>query len=295
MMRKTCVALALAAMLPAAHAAFPDHPITLIVPFPAGGPTDIVGRLAAAKAGEILGQQIVVENRTGASGTIGMTATARAKPDGYTVGLATVSTHGTGPNILSVNPQFPAKTLAEFVEHVRANPNKDGYANAGAGGVNDLGMIWFLQIIGGKMNSISYRGSAPALTDTVGGVVPVIFDNFPSSLPYLKSNHLRALAITGAQRNPRLPDVPTFAEQGYKDYDVTAWYGVVGPAGMPDDVRDKLADAFARAVRDPATAAKMEETGAFPLGNTPAEFGQQIRAERDRWKTVIEKADIKLQ
>ena len=202
MFRKTCAALALAAALPAAHAAFPERPITLIVPFPAGGPTDIVGRLAAAKAGEILGQQIVVENRTGASGTIGMAATACAKPDGYTVGLATVSTHGTAPhlfpnlaydpvkdftpvsnlvtspNILSVNPQYPAKSLAGFVEHVRANPGRDGYANAGAGGVNDLGMIWFLQIIGGKMNSISYRGSAPALTDTVGGVVPVIFDNF---------------------------------------------------------------------------------------------------------------------
>jgi tripartite-type tricarboxylate transporter receptor subunit TctC len=311
MIRKTCIALALAAVLPAAHAEFPDRPITLIVPFPAGGPTDIVGRLAAAKAGEILGQQVVVENRTGASGTIGMAATARAKPDGYTVGLATVSTHGTAPhlfpklaydpvqdftpisnlvtspNILSVNPQYPAKTLAEFVSHVRAN--------AGAVGVNDLGMICFLQITGGKMNSISYRGSAPALTDTVGGVVPVIFDNFPSSLPYIKSNHLRALAITGTARNPRLPDVPTFAEQGYKDYDVTAWYGVVGPAGMPADVRDKLAQAFAKAVRDPATAAKMEETGAFPLGNTPAEFGEQIRAERDRWKSVIERAQIKLQ
>ncbi|MCG2606418.1 MAG: ABC transporter substrate-binding protein, partial [Achromobacter sp.] len=172
---------------------------------------------------------------------------------------------------------------------------KDGSANAGAGGINALGMIWFLQITGGKMNSNSYRGSAPALTDTVGGVVPVIFDNFPSSLPYIKSKHLRPLAITGAARNPRLPDVPTFAEQGYKDYDVTAWYGVVGPAGMPADVRDKLAQAFAKAVRDPATAAKMEETGAFPLGNTPAEFGAQIRAERDRWKTVIDQAQIKLQ
>ncbi len=319
MIRKTCAALALAAVLPAAHAEFPDRPITLIVPFPAGGPTDIVGRLAAAKAGEILGQQIVVENRTGASGTIGMAAMARAKPDGYTVGLATVSTHGTAPhlfpnlaydpvkdftpvsnlvtspNILSVNPKYPAKTLAEFVTHVRANPGKDGYANAGAGGINDLGMIWFLQITGGKMNSISYRGSAPALTDTVGGVVPVIFDNFPSSLPYIKSSHLRPLAITGATRNARLPDVPTFAEQGYKDYDVTAWYGVVAPAGLPDAVRDKLAQAFAKAVRDPATAAKMEETGAFPLGNTPAEFAEQIRTESERWKTVIDKAQIKLQ
>lgn len=156
-------------------------------------------------------------------------------------------------------------------------------------------MIWFLQLIGGKMTSIAYRGSAPALTDAVSGVVPVIFDNFPSSLPYIKSGHLRPLAITGAARNPRLPEVPTFAEQGYRDYDVTAWYGVVAPAGLPDAVRDKLAQAFAQAVRDPATAAKMEETGAFPLGNTPAEFAAQIQAEQARWKTVIEKADIKLQ
>ncbi|AKQ54673.1 tripartite tricarboxylate transporter substrate binding protein BugE [Bordetella hinzii] len=319
MLRKICAALALAAVALSAHAEFPDRPITLIVPFPAGGPTDIVGRVAAAKAGEILGQQIVVENRTGASGTIGMTATARAKPDGYTVGLATVSTHGTAPhlfpklaydpvkdftpisnlvtspNILAVNPAFPAKDLAGFVAHVRANPGKDGYANAGAGGVNDLGMIWFLQIIDGKMNSISYRGSAPALTDTVAGVVPAIFDNFPSTLPYVKSGHLRALAITGNARNPRLPELPTFAELGYRDYDVTAWYGVVAPAGLPDAVRDKLAKAFAQAVRDPATAAKMEEAGAFPLGNTPAEFAAQIRTEKDRWQRVIQQADIKLQ
>lgn len=319
MLRKICAALALAAVALSAHAEFPDRPITLIVPFPAGGPTDIVGRVAAAKAGEILGQQIVVENRTGASGTIGMTATARAKPDGYTVGLATVSTHGTAPhlfpklaydpvkdftpisnlvtspNILAVNPAFPAKDLAGFVAHVRANPGKDGYANAGAGGVNDLGMIWFLQIIDGKMNSISYRGSAPALTDTVAGVVPAIFDNFPSTLPYVKSGHLLALAITGNARNPRLPELPTFAELGYRDYDVTAWYGVVAPAGLPDAVRDKLAKAFAQAVRDPATAAKMEEAGAFPLGNTPAEFAAQIRTEKDRWQRVIQQADIKLQ
>ncbi|ANY17081.1 tripartite tricarboxylate transporter substrate binding protein BugE [Bordetella pseudohinzii] len=319
MLRKSCAALALAAAALSAHAEFPDRPITLIVPFPAGGPTDIVGRVAAAKAGEILGQQIVVENRTGASGTIGMAATARAKPDGYTVGLATVSTHGTAPhlfpklaydpvkdftpisnlvtspNILAVNPAFPAKDLAGFVAHVRANPGKDGYANAGAGGVNDLGMIWFLQIIDGKMNSISYRGSAPALTDTVAGVVPAIFDNFPSTLPYVKSGHLRALAITGNARNPRLPGLPTFAELGYRDYDVTAWYGVVAPAGLPDAVRDKLAQAFAQAVRDPATAAKMEEAGAFPLGNTPAEFAAQIRTEKDRWQRVIQQADIKIQ
>jgi len=318
-LRKTLLVLALMPSLAAASANFPERPVTLIVPFSAGGPTDIVGRVVAAKAGEILGQQIVVENRTGASGTIGLTATARAKPDGYTLGLATVSTHGTAPhlfpnlaydpvkdftpisnlvtspNILSVNPSYPAKTLSEFVERIRTNPATESYANAGAGGVNDLGMIWFLQLIGGNMTSIAYRGSSPALTDTVSGVVPVIFDNFPSSQTYVKSGHLRALAITGAERNPSLPDVPTFAEQGYKDYDVTAWYGVVAPAGLPDSVRDKLANAFAQALKDPSTAEKLKETGAFPLGNTPEEFAKQIQTEKDRWAGVIEKAQIKLQ
>jgi len=318
--RKIFLALTLFGVLqPVVRAAFPERPITLIVPFSAGGPTDIVGRLAAAKASELLGQQIVVENRSGASGTIGLTATARAKPDGYTVGLATVSTHGTAPHlyanlaynpmqdftpvtnlvtspiILSVHPTYPARTLAEFVRHVRANPGRDGYANAGAGGINDLSMTWFLQLIGGEMNSISYRGSAPALIDAVSGVVPVIFDNFPSSLPHIKSQSLRALAITGTTRNPQLPDVPTFVEQGYPDYNVTAWYGVVAPAGLPTDIRDILAKAFSEAVHDPATAAKLQESGAFPLGNTPEQFSAQIRAEFERWKTVIDKAQLKLQ
>jgi len=302
-----------------AQAEFPARPITLIVPFPAGGPTDIVGRLVAVRASTLLGQQIVVENRTGASGTIGLTATARARPDGYTVGLATVSTHGTAPHlyanlaydpvkdftpvtnlvtspiILSVNPSHPARTLAEFVRHVRANPGRDGYANAGAGGINDLSMIWFLQLIGGQMNSISYRGSAPALIDAVSGVVPVIFDNFPSSLPHIKNQSLHALAITGTARNPQLPEVATFAEQGYPDYNVTAWYGVVGPAGLPTDIRDKLAQAFSQAVHAPETAAKLQEAGAFALGNTPAQFSEQIRAEFERWKTVIDQAQLKLQ
>lgn len=319
MKRKVFAALALLAVTSTAWAGFPEHPITLIVPFPPGGPTDIVGRVAAAKASAILGESIVVENRAGASGTIGVDFVARSKPDGYTLGLATVSTHGTAPhlfrhlpydpvrdftpisnlaaspNILAVNPKYPAKNLAEFVAHVRSEPGKESYANAGAGGVNDLGMIWFLQLIGGKMSSVSYRGSAPAINDTLSGVVPVIFDNFPSTLPYVKSGMLRALAITGTARNPRLPDLPTFAEQGYPNYDVTSWYGVVAPAGLPDAIRDTLAKAFIQAMHDPDTAAKLENAGAFPLGNTPQEFAQQIKTETQRWGDVIRKAGIKFQ
>lgn len=319
-MKKLTLSLLAGLMIAPATAlsAFPEKPITLIIPFPAGGPTDVVGRVVANKASTLLGKQIVVENRAGAAGAIGATAIARAKPDGYTVGLATVSTHGTAPNlypdlqydavkdftpitnlvaspnILSVHPDFPSKTLEEFVEHVKANPGKFSYANAGAGGVNDLGMIWFLQLIEGDVISVPYRGSAPALTDTVGGTVPIIFDNFPSSLPHIQNGRLRALAITGQERNQTLPELRTFKEAGYADYDVTAWYGLVGPASLPDDIRDTLNRAFSEALKDPETAGKLRDGGAFPVGNSPDEFAAQIKNEIDRWKVVIEKGNIKL-
>lgn len=323
-MLKHCHAALLASALAVcgatpALAAYPDKPITLIVPFSPGGPTDAVARMVATKASELLNQQVVVENRAGAAGAIGAAAIARARPDGYTVGLATVSTHGTAPhlypnlaydpvkdftpitnlagspNILSVHPDFPARNLQEFVALIQKNPGVYSYANAGAGGVNDLGMIWFLQKIDGKMVSVPYRGSAPALTDTIGGTIPVIFDNFPSSLHHLQSQRLRPLAITGTQRNPQLPDLPTFQESGYKDYDVTSWYGLVGPAGLPQDVLDTLAKAFSGAVKDPATSARLTEAGAFPIGNSPQEYGAQIQQELAQWKEVIQKGGIQLQ
>ncbi|AOZ03633.1 ABC transporter substrate-binding protein [Cupriavidus sp. USMAHM13] len=299
-----------------AHAAYPERPITLVIPFSAGGPTDVVGRIVASKASEILGQQIVVDNRVGAAGTIGMTAVARARPDGYMLGLATVSTHGTAPhllarppydpvkdftpvrnlvsspNILSVHPGFPAHNLKEFVAYVKAHPGKESYANAGAGGINDLGMAWFLQLSEASMISVPYKGSAPALNDAIGGNVKVIFDNFPSSLPFIKAGKLRALAITGTQRNDKLPEVPTFAEQGFKDYDVSAWYGVVAPARLPAEVRARLADAFQAALDDPATRQRLVDAGAFPVASGPDAFARQIRQEYERWGSVIRKAGI---
>ncbi|GMG93586.1 hypothetical protein Cmtc_48060 [Cupriavidus sp. TKC] len=299
-----------------AHAAYPDRPITLVIPFSAGGPTDVVGRIVASKASEILGQQIVVDNRVGAAGTIGMNAVARAKADGYTLGLATVSTHGTAPhllakppydpvkdftpvvnlvsspNILSVHPGFPARTLKEFVDYTKKHPGKESYANAGAGGINDLGMAWFLQLNDANMISVPYKGSAPALNDAIGGNVKVIFDNFPSSLPFIKAGKLRALAITGTQRNDKLPDVPTFAEQGYKDYDVSAWYGVVAPAKLPQEVRTRLVEAFQAALADANTRQRLVDAGAFPVSVGPDAFARQIRQEYERWGTVIRKAGI---
>lgn len=229
-------------------AVYPDRPLTLIVPFAAGGPTDLVGRIVAQGLGDALGQQVVVENRVGAAGLIGISQVARATPDGYTLGVATVSTHGTLPNLtakmpydarrdftpvsnlaasamaLSLNTSVPAKTLQEFIAYLRLNPGKLPYANAGAGagGIGDLGMTWFLQRVAGTMISVPCKGSAPALTDLAAGFVQATFDNFPSSLAMIRAGRIRPLAITGAQRNPALPTLPTFAEAGLAAFDVTA-------------------------------------------------------------------------
>ena len=298
---------------------YPARPISLIVPFAAGGPTDIVGRILAQALAEKFKQQVVVENRAGAAGLIGATAVARAAPDGYTLGLVTVSTHGTVPNLtakmpydavrdftpisnvassamsLSVHPAVPARTLREFIDHLRANPGKLAYGNAGVGGVGDLGMTWFLQRVQAQMTSVPYRGSAPALVDLAAGQVQATFDNFPSSLAMARSGRIRPLAITGALRNAALPDLPTFAEAGLASFDVQAWYGLVGPAGLPADLRQRLHSATLAALTDPAVVARLQDAGASPVGNKPAEFAQQIEAELARWKQVIQVAGIKPQ
>ena len=315
---RTVVALGLICAASLAQA-YPDRPVTLVVPFPAGGPTDIVARVVAQRMSSLLGQAMVVDNRSGAAGQIGAASVAKAKPDGYTVGIATVSTHGTAPNLyatvpydalreftpisnlatspsaLAVHPAVPAHTLAQLVALVRANPGKFAYANAGAGGIGDLGMTWFLQIVGGNMLSVSYKGSAPALVDVVSGQVPVIFDNFPSTLVQVRAGKLRPLAITGKSRNATAPDVPTFAEAGYAEFDATAWYGLIGPAGLQPEVVARLHEAAAKSVADPVVAAKLADAGAFPLGNTPEEFAAQIRAELAKWALVIRTAGIKPQ
>lgn len=312
------VAFALGCIAIAAQA-YPDRPVTLVVPFPAGGPTDIVARVVAQKMSSLLGQSMVIDNRSGAAGQIGAASVAKAKPDGYTIGVVTVSTHGTAPNlyaaipydalkdftpisnlasspsVIAVHPAVAARTLAEFVALVKANPGKYAYANAGAGGIGDLGMTWFLQIVGGSMVSVSYKGSAPALTDVVAGQVPVIFDNYPSTLVHVRTGRLRPLAITGKSRNATAPDLPTFGEAGYAEFDVPAWYGLAGPAGLPADVVQKLYESASRALTDPAVAAKVADAGAFPIGNRPEEFAAQIRDEVAKWSRVIKAAGIKLQ
>ena len=299
--------------------AWPTRPITLLVPFAAGGPTDLVARIVAQGLSTVLGQQVVVENRAGAAGLIGTTQLTRAPADGYTLGLVTVSTHGTLPNLtakmpydatrdftpitnlassamsLSVHPSLPVRDLREFADHVRANPGKLAYGNAGAGGIGDLGMTWLLQLLKGQMTSVPYRGSAPALMDLAAGQVQATFDNFPSSLAMVRAGKIRPLAITGGARHPALPDLPTFAEAGVAGFDVQAWYGLMAPAGLPDPVRARIHAACLQALADPALATRLVEAGATPVGNRPAEFAAQVQAEIARWGQVIRTAGIKPQ
>lgn len=318
-LRRVAVAVFALACVAAQAQPYPDRPLTLVIPFPAGGPTDIVGRALAQKMAALLAQPVVVENRSGAAGQIGAAAVARARADGYTLLLATVSTHGTGPAItaalpydankdftpvsnvasspmaLAVNAGFGARTLAEFVTEVRARPGKLAYANAGAGGIGDLGMAWFLQVAGGSMLSVPYKGSAPALIDVVSGQVPVIFDNFPSTLVQVRGGKLRGLAITGKVRNPAAPELPTFHESGYAEFDVTAWYGLMGPAGLAPEIVQRLHGAVVAALADAATATKLAEAGASPVGNRPEAFAAQIREEIARWSRVVKTAGIRPQ
>lgn len=322
MIRKTCVALALAALLPAAHAEFPDRPITLIVPFPAGGPTDIVGRLAAAKAGEILGQQIVVENRTGASGTIGMAATARAKPDGYTVGLATVSTHGTAPhlfpnlaydpvkdftpvtlvipvpNVLELNPGFADKhgirNVADLIKYLKANPGSVNMASTGNGTSTHLSGELFQAMTGTRMTHVPYKGSSPALTDVMAGSSDLIFDNLPSSMGFIKSGKLRPLAVTTATRSPALPDVPTLAEAGVTGYEASSWFGLLAPAGTPPAIVDKIQRDVAAALQQAPVREQLQAQGATPSGNTPAQFTQFMARETVKWAAVVKQSGAKV-
>jgi tripartite-type tricarboxylate transporter receptor subunit TctC len=319
--RRHALGLAAAVGLPSWVRAetWPSRPLTLVVPFAAGGPTDIVGRIVAQALAGTLQQQVLVDNRAGAAGLIGAAHVARAAPDGYTLGVVTVSTHGTLPNLtakmpydalrdftpitnlagsamsLSVHPSLPVRTLREFIDHLRAHPGQLSYGNAGAGGIGDLGMTWFLQRVKASMVSVPYKGSAPALTDLAAGQVQATFDNFPSSLAMVRAGKIRPLAITGAQRSRALPELPTFAEAGLPGFDVQAWYGLVAPAGLPPAVRASLHAAVVRVLGDPAVAARIDEAGATVIGNRPEEFAQQIEGEVARWREVIRTAGIKPQ
>ncbi|VFR34062.1 Tricarboxylate transport protein TctC [plant metagenome] len=320
---KVCAAAALTASVffGAAVAAdnYPNKPIRLVVPFPAGGTTDLVGRLYADKLGQALGQTVVVENKGGAGGSIGSSYVASAAPDGYTLGLATVSTHGINPavypklpfdvlkdftpisnlaavpNIMTVNPnRVAARNMADFVKAAKAEPGKYTYASAGNGSVSHMMGELFKSASGTDLMHVPYRGVGPALNDALAGQVDVMYDNLPSTLPHVQAGKLIALAVATPKRVAALPDVPTFAEVGLAPVNDPSWFGLVAPANLPKEILDKLSAAVKQAAADPAVKERLVSLGAEPVGNSPDAFAKQIADEVEKNKRIAKTANIKI-
>jgi tripartite-type tricarboxylate transporter receptor subunit TctC len=297
---------------------YPDKPIKLIVPFSPGGSTDLVARLLAEKMSLILGQQVVVDNRAGAGGTIGISAVARAEPDGYTIGMATVSTHGANPavytklsydpvkdfqpitNVMSVpsvfvvNPKLPAKSMKEFIALAKSEPGKITFASPGNGSLGHVNVEQFMDLAGIRLTHVPYKGAGQAAADALAGTVDAMTDNLPSSLPHIKSGKLRALAVLSPQRSPLLPDVPTYRELGFEAMSEGGWFGLVAPAGTPPAVVDKLMASAHQAMQDPAFKQRTVDFSGVPMANTPAQFAQQIRETMDKYARIAKVANIKL-
>ncbi|MEJ7929098.1 tripartite tricarboxylate transporter substrate binding protein BugE [Ramlibacter sp. AN1015] len=298
---------------------FPERPIKLIVPFAPGGSTDLAARLVAEYGSRELGQPIVVENKAGAGGSVGMEMVAKAKADGYTLGMATVSTHGsnpavygaklkyhpvkdfapvtnvaTTPSVFAVHPKVPAATMKEFIAKAKAEPGKFSFASPGAGSLGHANIEHFMHLAGIEMLHVPYKGAGVAMNDALAGQVDAITDNLPSALSNIKAGRLRALAVLSDKRSPALPDVPTYGELGYPQMGTGGWFGVVAPAGTPPEVVARLNAAIHKAMQHPEFIRKMDESGASLIPGTPAEFGKQIEQAMARYARVAEVAKISL-
>lgn len=308
-------AAALPALASGAQAqAYPAKPITLIVPFPPGGTSDMGGRLMAQELSKAVGQSVVVENRAGANGNIGSAAVARAPADGYTLLLSGIGSHAinmalyakmpydalkdfthiahftSGPNILVANSDFPAKTFREFVDLVKANPGKYSYASSGSGSSGHLAMELLKQQAGLQIQHVPYKGGAPAMTDVIGGQVPVLFINQDAPLSYIKAGRMRVLAVASLERNSLYPDVPTVAESGFPGFSAVSWNGLSGPPNMPADIVARLNGAIVEATRSPAIKDRLEGNGFVVVGGTPEQYAAFIRSEIDKWTPVVKAA-----
>ncbi len=298
--------------------AFPSKPITLQVPFAPGGTTDIIARVMSEPLSKALGQNVIVLNRAGGGGVVGAQELARVAPDGHYIGMATVSTTAANPainpkipydtlgdftpiiniaatpNVIAVHPSFPAKDFKGFLEEVKKNPGKYSYASSGTGGIGHLQTELFKSLTGTFITHIPYRGAGPALNDTIGGQVPIIFDNLPSALPHILSGRLVAIVVAAPQRVAALPNVPTFKEVGLEPVNRMAYYGLIGPKGMAPDVVNKIQAAATEALKDAAVRKRIEDTGSLVVGNSPSEFTAQIKAEYEVYKGVVAKQKLKL-
>jgi tripartite-type tricarboxylate transporter receptor subunit TctC len=299
-----------------AVAAFPEKPVTVVVPFPPGGSTDTIARALATRMSTSLGQSFVVENQPGATGAIGAARVKRAAPDGYTILVASIGVFATNPflqkglqydpvkdfdlltvavrapNVLVANPNVPAKNIAELIDYLKKNPDKVSFASSGAGSSDHLTAALFWQRTGTSGIHVPYKGGAPAITDLIAGHANVSFQNVNAVLQHIRSGKLKALAVTGDKRSSVLPDVPTLTEAGVTGADVFSWQGVAAPRGLPKDVKDKLHGAMVKALTDPELNKNLTEQGFEVVGNTPEQFGQFLNQELARWKTVIETGKI---
>ena len=318
--RRTLLAGALAAIAAPsalyAESGYPARPVTMVVPFAAGGSTDVVGRLVAQKMSDVLGQQVVVENVVGAGGNVGGARVAKADPDGYTLLLGTISTHTLNPlvlkrkpydpvadfapvsllavipNVLVVNPSLPAKTVPELIALLKADPAKYNYASSGIGTPLHLSGELFKRMAGVQMQHIPYKGAGPALNDVVAGVVPIMFDNLPSSSEFIKSGTLRGIAITTAERAPSFPDMPTIAEGGLPGYETYTWNALFAPAKTPPEIVKTLDAAAVKALADPTVVEKMKGFSAKVTASTPEALADHVKAEIAKWTPVVKEAGI---
>ena len=315
LLRRSFIAAALLASASIATAAYPDKPITLVVPWAPGGSTDILARALAEQLGKSMGQTVIVDNRAGASGNIGSNQVAKAKPDGYSLLVGSMSTHAMNPalmpmpfkgvddftpiallanviNTMVVNPSVPVKNVKEFIAYAKANPGKLAYASAGAGSTNHLSAVLFEKAAGIEMLHVPYKGGAPAVLDTVGNQTQVLFSAGTQTLPHVKAGKLTLLAVTEAKRSDLLPDVPTVAET-LPGYELGVWYGLFGPAGLPKELVDQLNAAANQSLAEPSVHARMDAMGVEVVKATPEQFATVLRRDADRYGKLIADLGIK--
>ncbi len=314
--------LLLAALAPAAargQPAGPPRTLRLVVPFPAGGPTDAIARLLAGPMGQSLGQAVVVENRSGAGGTVGAEAAARSEPDGNTIVVTSIATHGIGPAlyprlsydpvrdfasigmihasplVVAVNPGVAARSLADLVRLARERPGEIAYATSGNGTSPHAAGEMFAGEAGIRWQHVPYRGSAPAIVDVLAGTVPVLIDNLISTIEHIRAGRLRALAVTTPQRAPLLPEVPTVAESGFPGFAASSWMALAAPARTPEAAIGRLNLALNAALADPQVRQGMLALGATPVGGSPAELDAFVAAELAKWAAVVRRAGMRLE
>jgi tripartite-type tricarboxylate transporter receptor subunit TctC len=301
-----------------AQADLPKGPITLVVPFAAGGATDVVSRLVARKLQEQIGVTVLIENVTGAGGVVGATRVARGTPDGSILLMGTISTHtinplmakqppydpvkdftavsmiATVPNVLLVSSQVKAANVGELIALIKAAPGKYNYGSSGVGTPPNLSGELFKVQAGVDMEHVPYRGGAPAMNDLIGNQIPILFDVLSGAAPFITSGAARALGVTTRARSPSFPDLPTIAEQGLPDFETYTWNAVFGPPGMPANITDRLSSELRKAVADPEVGKRLRDLSADPVGGNPAELATQVKAEISRWAPIIEKAGMKI-